>query len=375
MNMTHTLRYIALALLMGVTTACTAQNSSFKVTLQDFPQQQQLVLNEVVGSQLRPLDTLTANSKGEVEANVMLEQPAFYVLHPLNLACTDIHVLLLPKEKAQMTVKLLNMNNMFRVVSTKGSKNLETYKEFNNALTDSLQTIIDISNEFQLASTTDERKMALSDHYASIMTQQSMRIRNTLSKHKDCLISAFLVTYFDQDFVTYAALYEEIRDALKPKYPESTFVQHIDQKIATSLGPGMMAPEIAMNGVDGKELKLSSLRGKVVMIDFWASWCGPCRRENPNVVALYKKYHDAGFEIYSVSMDRKREDWVGAIEKDGLIWPNHVSDLRGWTSSGGASYGITSIPATVLVDRQGRIIAKNLRGADLERKLQEFFGF
>ena len=117
MNMTHTLRYIALALLMGVTTACTAQNSSFKVTLQDFPQQQQLVLNEVVGSQLRPLDTLTANGKGEVEANVMLEQPAFYVLHPLNLACTDIHVLLLPKEKAQMTVKLLNQNNMFRVVS------------------------------------------------------------------------------------------------------------------------------------------------------------------------------------------------------------------------------------------------------------------
>lgn len=373
--MKHTFRYLILMLLLASATGCISQNSSFKVLLQDFPTKQQFVLNEVVGNKLHSLDTLTANNKGEIEAHVMLKEPSFYVLQPLNLPCTDIHLLLLPKEKAQMTVRLLNQNNMFRVESTKGSKNFETYKEFNQALTDSLTTIIDITNKFQMASTTDEEKIALQDHYVSIITQQSVRIRNTLSKHKDCLMSAFLVTYFDQDFVTYISLYEEIRDALKPLYPESSFVQHIDQKIASSLAPGMMAPEIAMNNVEGKEIKLSSLRGKVVMIDFWASWCGPCRRENPNVVALYEKYHDAGFEIYSVSMDRKKEDWVGAIEKDGLIWPNHVSDLRGWTSSGGAVYGITSIPATVLIDAQGRIIAKNLRGSELAYKLQEIFGF
>lgn len=96
--------------------------------------------------------------------------------------------------------------------------------------------------------------------------------------------------------------------------------------------------------------------------------------ENPNVVKLYHRYHDKGFEIYSVSLDKSHNDWVKAIAQDGLVWPNHVSDLNGWTSSGGASYGITSVPSTVLIDRQGRIIAKNLRGAELANKLKEIFG-
>jgi thiol-disulfide isomerase/thioredoxin len=135
-----------------------------------------------------------------------------------------------------------------------------------------------------------------------------------------------------------------------------------------------MAPDIAMSDPDGKTRRLSDLRGKVVMIDFWASWCSPCRMENPNVVRLYKKYHDKGFEIYSVSLDRNREQWLRAIEKDGLEWSNHVSDLNGWTSSGGATYGITSVPSTVLIDRQGRIIARNLRGEQLANKLKEIFG-
>ena len=114
-------------------------------------------------------------------------------------------------------------------------------------------------------------------------------------------------------------------------------------------------------------------QGKVVMIDFWASWCSPCRQENPNVVRLYHKYKDKGFDIFSVSMDNTRDAWVAAIAKDGLVWPNHVSDLKGWTSSGGAAYGIYSIPATVLIDREGKVIARNLRGKDLELKLKEIF--
>ena len=129
-----------------------------------------------------------------------------------------------------------------------------------------------------------------------------------------------------------------------------------------------------MKDPDGKIRKLSDLRGKIVMIDFWASWCRPCRMENPNVVRLYHRYHDKGFEIYSVSLDKQRDQWLLAIDQDNLVWPNHVSDLNGWTSSGGAAYGITSVPSTVLVDRQGRIIARNLRGQELENKLREIFG-
>ena len=152
-------------------------------------------------------------------------------------------------------------------------------------------------------------------------------------------------------------------------------MRHIEKRLAASLTAGRMAPEIDMPDPDGHRRTLTSLRGSVVMIDFWASWCRPCRMENPNVVRLYNKYHEAGFDIFSVSLDKERGAWLQAIQQDGLVWPNHVSDLQGWTSTGGAAYGITSVPSTVLVDRQGRIIARDLRGSDLERKLIEIFGF
>lgn len=138
---------------------------------------------------------------------------------------------------------------------------------------------------------------------------------------------------------------------------------------------GAVAPDISQAGVDGQERKLSDLKGKVVLLDFWASWCGPCRRENPTVVKLYHKYKDKGFTVFSVSLDNKKDRWMGAIEKDGLIWPDHVSDLRGWGNAAAKQYGVSSIPATFLLDKDGKIIGKNLRGFALEQKLQEIFGF
>ena len=115
-------------------------------------------------------------------------------------------------------------------------------------------------------------------------------------------------------------------------------------------------------------------RGNWVLIDFWASWCAPCRAELPNVVRLYNKYKDKGFDIYSVSLDKDRNAWLQAIQNTGQVWPNHVSDLQGWTSSGGRAYGVSSIPHTVLIDAKGRIIGKKLRGEELANKLQEIFG-
>lgn len=135
-----------------------------------------------------------------------------------------------------------------------------------------------------------------------------------------------------------------------------------------------LAPEIALKTPAGKVLKLSSLRGKYVLIDFWASWCGPCRRENPNVVNLYKKYKDKGFTIYSVSLDQDANAWKQAIAADGLEWPNHVSDLMGWNTPMTALYGFSGIPYTVLLDKEGNIIETNLRGSALEQKLVELIG-
>ncbi len=153
------------------------------------------------------------------------------------------------------------------------------------------------------------------------------------------------------------------------------------------LNVGDIAPEIEMMGLDGKTIKLSDLRGKVVLIDFWASWCGPCRRENPNIKDVYNRYHDAkfkkskfkvehrkpkGFEVFSVSLDGVKDKWVAAIEKDGLTWKNHVSDLKKWNNAAAALYNVHSIPAGFLIDANGVIIAsgRELRGPGLENTLK-----
>ena len=145
------------------------------------------------------------------------------------------------------------------------------------------------------------------------------------------------------------------------------------KKQPKGLGIGDLAPELNMVSPEGKIITLESLRGKYVLIDFWASWCGPCRRENPNVVKLYNQYKDQGFEVYSVSLDNNKSRWEAAIIQDKLTWKSHVSDLKGWGSAATKLYGFRGIPYTVLIDKEGKIIATRLRGASLERTLASIF--
>ena len=152
--------------------------------------------------------------------------------------------------------------------------------------------------------------------------------------------------------------------------------QFVIQQVAALKGPlgvGDEAADLKAPTPDGNLMSLTAMRGKYVLVDFWASWCGPCRRENPNVVRLYNQYKDKGFDILGVSLDNNKQKWVNAIAKDQLTW-KHISDLKGWASELAKPYGVRGIPYTVLVDPNGQIIATRLRGASLEAKLREIFG-
>jgi thiol-disulfide isomerase/thioredoxin/predicted secreted protein len=174
-----------------------------------------------------------------------------------------------------------------------------------------------------------------------------------------------------QLFLKYARMYQELYNGQNKELDKFLALQIV--KVRGVAPVGEEAPNFTAQTPEGKDLSLKDLRGKVLLVDFWASWCGPCRRENPNVVRVYNKYKDKGFDILGVSLDTKKDRWLGAIAKDGLTW-NHVSDLKGWSSDPAKMYGVRGIPFTILLDKDGKVIAKNLRGPQLEAKLEEIFG-
>ena len=199
---------------------------------------------------------------------------------------------------------------------------------------------------------------------------RKQEIASRIKKDPSSLAWLFFMDKFDisEDFT----VMDMLDQGLYAAHPENVYVDQLHKQVAEErkLGIGREAPEITQQNPDGKMTSLSSLRGNIVLIDFWASWCGPCRKENPNVVKLYQKYHSKGFEVFSVSLDKTREAWLKAIADDHLTW-THVSDLGYWKSAPALLYGVSSIPFTVLVDRDGKIIAKKLRGESLEQKLEE----
>lgn len=176
---------------------------------------------------------------------------------------------------------------------------------------------------------------------------------------------------------------KRVEQSLMDRFPKSKYVENLGFQIyqieqefnkhQTYNSGTLPAPDIEMVNPNGEIMRLSDLRGQYVLVDFWASWCGPCRRENPNVVRLYNKYKNKGFTIFSVSLDENPEAWKEAIAKDKLSWPNHVSDLKRWDSPVIQQYGFTGIPFTVLLNKEGNFMAVNLRGAALEQKLNELF--
>lgn len=190
--------------------------------------------------------------------------------------------------------------------------------------------------------------------------------------HPSSIICAYVV---NTHFIPYFQ-FEQARklfELLSPAVHKSYYGRQIEESFAVEKRSGIGAkPTFTMADVNGKPVDLASFHGKYVLVDFWASWCAPCRRENPNVLANYKKYHDQGFEVLGVSLDSKKEPWLKAIAADGLVW-THVSDLKGWNNAAALEFGVHVVPSNFLLDRDGKVIAKNIREEALGNKLKSIF--
>lgn len=370
------MRYLSLFImaLMGVVFGANAQKATVQGSISGNEAIKSVYVNAVQGNKVVPVDTVALDSKGGYQLSLNADAPVMYILtFPIDRT-PMIHLMVKNKDKVSMNLKYVPEFNYMEVTEAKGSKDAIVYKQFNNTILKGIRGNEELNTEYSLPSTSDDRRKAIENQFQIIQALQDQEVEKIVTQNKDCVMSAFLVTYFDRKYADYHTAYKAVRDALVKTYPADPFVQHVDAMIKQNIIIGSEAPDIVMKDPEGKERKLSSLRGNVVLLDFWASWCGPCRGENPNVVKLYHKYNQKGFEVFSVSLDRTHDAWVNAIKADGLVWPNHVSDLKGWTSSGGATYGVMSVPTTILIDREGKIIAKNLRGEELARKLAEIFG-
>lgn len=225
-----------------------------------------------------------------------------------------------------------------------------------------------------------------SKDYAELMKKLASQsvdqnyLKNYVLNGQNTLINATLsFQVLFNDLVNNQAAIDKIANNLDKDYPGSTYakdyrnvVSQVKSKMmaeesAMKIKVGSEAPDINLPGPDGKKHSLSALKGKVVLLDFWASWCGPCRRENPHVVSVYNQYKDKGFTVFSVSLDggtdinKAKSDWTNAIAQDKLSWENHVSDLKKWQSEPAALYGVQSIPQTFLLDKDGKIAAINPR--------------
>jgi peroxiredoxin len=232
-----------------------------------------------------------------------------------------------------------------------------------------------IQADFQAAAATnDEKKIeAIQQQYQDIIDKEYDKIAELIKQQPPSLGLINMLqnsSPLDKDkyFSTYVAAADKFTGDWATNSYGKGFVAFVESLKKTAVG--QPAPEISLPDPDGKIKSLSSFKGKYVLVDFWAKWCGPCRQENPNVVKAYNQYKDKGFDILSVSLDRTKEDWVKAIKEDGLVW-NHVSDLKYFESQAAKDYNINAIPFSILVDPNGIIVAKNLRGAGLQKKLAE----
>ena len=330
------------------------------------PQDGLILLQELQNNEMVTIDTIALDSKNGFQAAVAASEPGFY---RLNLYENQYINFILNDEDVEITADGLAGDGIAEV---KGSTDTDHFNAVNAIMQDFQQEVQALELEFQQASMEgDEEKVdSLRKAYGKLDDKKSEKVKAAIDDMENSLAALYAVNFLDpeKDFPFFDKLAKKVEQGM----PNSKYAQQFVASVGgmRTLSIGEIAPDIALPTPEGDTVALSSLRGKFVLVDFWAAWCRPCRVENPNVVRMYHKYNDKGFEVFGVSLDRNMKDWVDAIKADGLVW-TQVSDLQYFNSEAARLYNIQAIPATYLIDPDGKIVAKNLRGQALEEKLAE----
>lgn len=251
-----------------------------------------------------------------------------------------------------------------------GSEGQRIYDQFMAINTTTQQEAMKLQQEYQAANGDQAKMQAVQEAYAKLMTDAQAKETELIKANPDSYVSTFVIvsSMGQMEYEQLKERYNLLGEKAKASAQGKAIAAQIAKLESTAIG--QIAPNFTITTPEGESISLYDIKGKVKLIDFWASWCGPCRGENPHVVEIYKEYHPKGLEIFGVSLDNNKEAWVKAIADDGLVW-KHGSDLKGWQSAPAQLYSVSGIPHTVLLDENNKIIAKNLRGDELKQKIAE----
>jgi thiol-disulfide isomerase/thioredoxin len=362
----------AIALLTACDSAKQSSTFELKGTLTD-TKGETIYFEKLGAAKAVMLDSAVIDDKGNFVFNSYTPKIGFY---RLKINDQNFAMLVLDSaDKVNVTGSVKDLGNTYK---TEGSAETKLFVEYNDISKARDMRLDSLNKVFQALMETNKMNSKRMDSlsalfegpYNAIVNASNAVMIDKIKQNTNMYSSIMAIQALEPD--KFSEVYKALDEGLSKKFPKDKNILMFHDVVTRMLSStiGQVAPEINLPSPEGKEIALSSLKGKVVLIDFWASWCGPCRKEMPNVVKVYSKFKNKGFEIYGVSLDQDKDRWIEAIAKDGITWPQ-VSDLKYWENIAARVYNVQGIPYTVLLDKEGKIVAKNLRGDELEKKIAE----
>ncbi len=350
----------------------------------------ELVLSKLAPNGVTTIDTLRSDD-GNFDYVMQVDTANFYMI-----ANEGIRVPFFSKGNEQVLIEIApltgEVDRSYEIKANDESARIKAINDLVYAAGKRIDSLGNIIGTYRDSANFAQVRAEMQSAFESEIANTSAALKQMIDENPGSLANLFIwpqsianrqLVTAEEDF----DYYEKVNSAINEAYPGNPHAENFSAQLdrirlqveqskalkakQEAIQPGNIAPEIEMADRKGELQKLSDLRGKVVLIDFWAAWCRPCRAANPELVKVYEKYKDQGFTVFSVSLDglaqqqTPQQDWLAAIRQDGLVWDHHVSDLKGWTNAAAQLYGIQSIPFTVLIDRDGTIIEKNLHPSQL----------